>query len=390
MAKSFLLTPEVIRNGLAQRFRRRAGHWLSGADPWPLRLPLGVPSEREAAARLDQVRAWQSAWTDWRGPGAITWCERRWPGLGTQRLPESVAFDEPRTVAGFIGEEHRWFRARQRFDAVVEQWPGLGNVAAASTDVLMDWDEAEFERLLALLDWLTRNAKAHLYPRQVPVTGLDSKWLEGRRRVLGSWLRPLVGSAAEPGADLYELAGLRHPPQTLRMRLLDPSLRAHLGGLGDIQAPVAQLAALRLPAERVLIVENLQTGLAFEALVGTVLFMGQGYAVEPFAELPWLRGLPCLYWGDIDTHGFAILDRLRTYLPQTRSLLMDQGTLLAHRALWVHEPRPARIQTLTRLDPDERTVFTGLVQNRWGPNLRLEQERIDWAYAMARLPKRGR
>ena len=42
----------------------------------------------------------------------------------------------------------------------------------------------------------------------------------------------------------------------------------------------------------------------------------------------WLRRCAVHYWGDIDTHGFAMLARARRALPQTESLLMDRDTLL--------------------------------------------------------------
>jgi hypothetical protein len=383
VAKSLLLEPEAIRERLAARFRQHSRHWLSGEDAWPLRLPLGVPSEREAGAHLGRVQAWQARWADWRGPGSVHWCERRWPGLGTQRLPESVTFDSPEAVAELVGHAELWARARRRRETLAARWPRLQALAAGASDLLMDWEDADFERLVALIGWLEVHPRSGLYPRQIPVAGLDSKWLENRRRVLTAWLRAILG--ATDGSDLHELAGLRRPPAVLRMRVLDPSLREHLGGLGDIQAPVSELAALEIPVRRVFIVENLQTGLAFEPVAGAVLFMGQGYTVEPFAALPWLRDLPCHYWGDLDTHGFAILDRLRLHLPHVQSLLMDEDTLMAHRSLWVHEGRPAAVTELLRLDAQERDAFHGLKSNRWGPSVRLEQERIDWVYALARL-----
>jgi len=46
------------------------------------------------------------------------------------------------------------------------------------------------------------------------------------------------------------------------------------------------------------------------------------------------------YWGDLDTHGFAILNQLRAWLPQTRSFLMDRQTLVEHRDRWGREPAP--------------------------------------------------
>jgi hypothetical protein len=44
-----------------------------------------------------------------------------------------------------------------------------------------------------------------------------------------------------------------------------------------------------------------------------------------------------LYWGGIDTHGFAILDRLRASIPGAALLLMDENTLQAHRHVWGQE-----------------------------------------------------
>jgi hypothetical protein len=55
------------------------------------------------------------------------------------------------------------------------------------------------------------------------------------------------------------------------MRVLDGELRSYLGGLGDISTPLEHLAGLALPVSHVLIVENLQTGLAIEDLPGTVV-----------------------------------------------------------------------------------------------------------------------
>jgi hypothetical protein len=383
VAKSLLLDPEAIRERLAARFRQRSGGWLTGADTWPLRLPLGVPSEREASTHLALVQAWQARWAGWHGPGSVHWCERRWPGLGTQRLPEAVTFDSPEAVAELVGNAPLWSQACRRNKALVTHWPHLQELAAGATDLLMDWEDADFERFVALLGWLETHPRSGLYPRQIPVSGLDSKWLESRRRLLTAWLRAIL--EATYGSDFHELAGLRRPPAVLRMRLLDSALREHLGGLGDIQAPVSELAALKLPARQVFIVENLQTGLAFEPVPGAVLFMGQGYTVEPFAALPWLRDLPCHYWGDLDTHGFAILDRLRLYLPHVRSLLMDEQTLMAHRPLWVHEAKPASVNQLPRLQDAEQRLFTALRENRWGVGVRLEQERIDWEYARRRI-----
>lgn len=94
-------------------------------------------------------------------------------------------------------------------------------------------------------------------------------------------------------------------------------MRWQLGGLDEVTVPVDPLAALRLPIERVLIVENLQTGLSCEALSGTALLIARGYALDDLRSIEWPRTFRLFNWGDIDTHGLAILHRLRTHAPRT-------------------------------------------------------------------------
>lgn len=115
-----------------------------------------------------------------------------------------------------------------------------------------------------------------------------------------------------------------------------------------------------------------------------VVFWGRGFEVDSVGRLGWLFGADVVYWGDIDTHGFAILDGLRAWLPGARSVLMDRETLLAHRDRWVTEERPAT-SVFTRLVLDEQNLYTDFVEDRLGDRVRLEQERIDWCWAEQRL-----
>lgn len=382
MAKSFLLHPDAALQRLAVRYSNQRRNWLAGGGEWPIRLPLGLPAERQAVEQSAHVREWQALWMAWRGPARVEWVERRWPVLGTQRLPGALIVDSAEAVAALTGGAEEWSRACGRMERIRGLWPILSEALPAWTDVLISWDEDEFDRLVKVVQWFTSNRHSRVYVRQLPVPGVDGKWIEARQKVIRDWLCRILGIPDR--GDLYDLAGLRRLPVLLRLRLLDSDLRARMGGIGDIQAPVAELAALQLPIERVFIVENLQTGLAFEDIPGAIVFMKQGYAVDLFGDLPWLKSLPCYYWGDLDTHGFAILDRLRHYLPQARSVLMDSETLMRHRPLWAYEDKPVQVD-LRHLQLEEQALFDGLRQNRWGVGVRLEQERIDWAYASGKI-----
>ena len=64
---------------------------------------------------------------------------------------------------------------------------------------------------------------------------------------------------------------------------------------------------------------------------------------------------------------------------------MDEQTLLQHRERWVAEPSPTTAD-LTRLTAAERGVYEDLVTDRYGDRVRLEQERVDWAWVSERWP----
>ncbi len=146
--------------------------------------------------------------------------------------------------------------------------------------------------------------------------------------------------ASEPMAPSFEQRfGLRQRPSLIRLRILDPSLS--IGGLTDIAIPV-ELAMLDLPATRVFITENEINGLAFPEVTGSIVVFKLGYALDLLSYVAWLGGREIHYWGDIDTHGFAMLDRLRARFPQAKSLLMDRETLIVHRNLWGREGAPHR------------------------------------------------
>ena len=169
--------------------------------------------------------------------------------------------------------------------------------------------------------------------------------------------------------------GLRSETPLLRFRLLDPELYLH--GLSDLSLLPEEFAKLELPLRRLFITENRTNGLAFPDHPRSMVVFGLGYGLDRLIETPWLHELDIVYWGDIDTHGFRILDRLRATLPRARSLLMDRATLDTHRPLWGQEPADKRYTAaLSRLTASEAALFDELRYDRIGERIRLEQERI--------------
>lgn len=388
-----LLLPEAASVQLARQYQRSHAGWLGAVDlqatdgRWPQVLGLGQPTEADAAARPADVRAWVQAWQAWPGPGSVRWQTVQWPRLGAQTLPQALVLPGPEALADIAGQGRRWRRAAARLGPLRAAWPALAGqpVPQRVFDSLADDTDDDIARLAGLLHWVATQPTSGLLLRQLPVPGLHTKWAEQRKALILDLLALRPGADASTGRDLQAQLGLARPPVRLRLRVLCPGLRQQIGGLGDVEAPWADLAALPWQPRRVLVVENLDSGLALPDLHGTVAVLKLGHAVGQLRLLPWLAHAQVVYWGDIDTHGLAMLDKARQAWPQVQSLLMDAATLQAHRSLCVDEPQPWAGAPLTTLTDDERALFNGLVQGTWGHQLRLEQERLPWGAVLPAL-----
>lgn len=380
-----LLSPDAARDFLVRRFNNQHQNWLAGEGAWPLFIGLGTPTQNDIAEDASAVREWASAWQSRTGPGEVVFEDRQFARLGRHRLPVGLTLPDAAAVAACVGQLRRWEVATQRYQQMLDRWPAMEQRALASRfDVLADYSAADFERLMSLLAWLEANPASGLYLRQLPVEGVDTKWLENRTGLMAGLLRSLR-EVAEGDGDFHRLFGLRKPAHRVRIRVLCPVLRRAVGGLCDIEAPAGELASLAISPKTVVIVENLETGLALPDKPGAVAILRLGNAVSVLGLLPWLHDAKVVYWGDIDTHGFAILDRARRAVPQLQSVLMDEVTLLSHRPLWGQEPTQCPNSPLDALTAEERSVYDNLRAHTWGQRVRLEQERLGWVEAVKAL-----
>ena len=379
MSKQRLLFPDQALREVEKKFFKHHKSWLSEEPAWVLEISLGDLTQDDVLRDTNLVQQWISAWQQWPGPAELTWRDRRWKNVGSQMLPHKLRFAAPHLVAEAVGQGDRWSRAKQRAELLSIQWPTLNDKLGAYFDVLADYDDIDFERLKQSVIWFSENRDSKLYARQIPISGLDSKWLECRSYVIANLVSTI--SNGEDALDSFSTLGLRRLPDLGRVRILDPELRSAVGGLKDLMAPVTELQSLSISPQRIYIIENLQTFLSFEDLPSSVAIMGMGFSVQRLLNSPWIKHSNCFYWGDIDTHGYAILDLARQIIPDLKSVLMDRTTLLRFKDLWSREEKQYVPNQLPSLTASEFEVFKELKNQSWGTNVRLEQERIFWNHA---------
>ncbi|MGC0252219.1 Wadjet anti-phage system protein JetD domain-containing protein [Pseudactinotalea sp. Z1748] len=342
-----------------------------------LSVPLHPPTESAALGDPAEAAGWVSSWREAELPGVV-WQRRRWASLGTQEVPVRLQVSDPAQVAAIAERASHWRTVSARVADLLGQWSARTPDAGAALHravrghaaALTALPAPDYERLRAVLAWLVDHPESGAYIRQLPVRGVDTKWTQNHRGLVTGLHQAITGRA-----DL----GLASMPDLVRVRFLDPSLAP--AGLTDLSATVNELDALRVDPAAVLVVENLETLVALPSLAGVVVVLGSGHAVDRLPAIGWLRRARLLYWGDLDSHGFAILDRFRAHCAHVASVLMDTETLQGHRDLWVPEPRPTRAE-LTRLTEDEASA---LAMVRAEGDVRLEQERLDLVAAVTRL-----
>lgn len=375
-------TPDEI----AAKLRRR---WTDGTllsalargEPFPLQdLAVRGPKASEIGADLGAVQQWAAELERASRNGArfeILYREIGGREFGRNRIPTRVRIETYDQAWTIIDVELEVARYREILGLVshverVHEW--VTEKPLRAIDVTNDWPA-----LLAAYQWLDAARGSDRYLRTIDAPGVDTKFIERHRSVLGILLG--VSGAA---SGFVRALGLASKPEVLRMRF-EPGFAGLPESVTAATFRVEEVADLRVGVQAAVVVENETTFLSLDPPSEGVLLWGKGFDTDRVGRMRWLSGVPVWYWGDLDTHGFAILNRLRAWLPQTASFLMNRESLMHHRNRWGVEPTPTSAR-LDRLNTEESALYDDLVGDRFGPSVRLEQERLDWGWVIDHLP----
>ena len=362
-----------------------------GESVFPRRLALKGPDSRALGERFSEVRDWIAGLVANEGLYRIEWRSVNHRVLGANRIPSAIWIDTLEQALGLIGKH----RAAERFAGMVERTretraeliPWLAKRPLRALALAEEWPQ-----LLAIVDWLSKHPRPEVYLRQVDLPGVHTKLIEGHRAVLAELFDLVLPGeaidATHTGAfGFCRRYGFLDKPARVRFRMLDPTVRLlPMASDQDITLTQAAFSSPAPPVTTVFITENEIYFLAFPNVRDSMVIFGAGYGFANLIAAHWLQEKNILYWGDIDTHGFAILNQLRGFFPHTVSFLMDRETLLAHRQFWGSEPQP-QTGDLLRLTTEEQALYDQLRQHTWGVSVRLEQEKIGFRFLAAALQR---
>lgn len=210
--------------------------------------------------------------------------------------------------------------------------------------------------------------------------------------------------------------GFKLKAELSRLRSLDPVHISLLDAQQGLSSPEARGSEVSLELDtlnawqasnvvkHVIICENEISYLSLPQISNTIAVWGSGYRAAVLGRWQLLQQVDVIYWGDIDTHGFAILNQLRKTVAQhaavahgqsatdaaaffphnIRSIMMDESTIEQNQAYGVTESAPCA-DSLDYLTENEQQAYQSLLSNSHGINMRIEQEFIPFVQMLTAL-----
>lgn len=377
-----MLTPDQIRRRALNLYEDFLRSLCTGESFFPLNVfGGGLAKPKDFVADRAAIETLRKESKEQAGFGyEITWKDRSFRRLGTQKIPSTVAFLTQEDFVRFLNKlkEVRGFQAD--YNLIQQQFPEL-TLWAQAKPLKVVANAGEWNGLLAVCAHLRKHGRPNCYLRELPVE-VDTKFIERKRGVLNELL-PMVAPncVGADGTSFEKRFGFRQKQPLVRFRFLDAEISeaAHFP-FCDFAIPLEEAERLRLTAGNVIIVENEMTFLTLPSLPRTVALFGGGDAVSHLCRLPWLANVRLVYWGDMDTHGFESLAFLRSQHPLTESVMMSMETFAKFKNFAVDASAYTSRAGLN-LSQTERELFDFL--NRDGKLL--EQERIPLIYAAQQL-----
>lgn len=358
---------------------------LLGLKAFPIRIGLKPPNGRSALLSLDHFQQFVDDWKVFPHQDIVRWTFKNFRDLPNQKIPTTLEIASIQDLVRFLGDDAlaRSVSWEKTMTPLLQVDRDLYPTLVRHLEILEKLTLRDSELLARLVPQLKPGIGEGQYLRALPLVDIDTKFIEKHQTLIEALVDSIhKGHVSELGG-LTAWLGCTTPSRGwLTIRPLCNDSLAALGGIPLLQLPGDFLKGYELPASNILVVENIQSGLALPAMPDTVAVIGGGNNVA-WMDASWLSKKRVGYWGDIDTWGFSILSDARSRCAGIESLMMDFETMKSHEERIVPEPEPIRTSPLS-LNEEEANLFNYLISGQL-QSPRLEQERLSSNYIVIKL-----
>jgi len=353
---------------------------LLGAKEFPIRLGLKPPSGNAILDDMAHFQQFVEQWKIFSHQDLIQWSTINYRSLARQHIPTHIVIHSIQDLIRFLGAAAllRSTTWENNMGPLLEINNALYPVLIKHLEGIEKLSLPEVQLLAGLIPQLRAGMGEGLYQRALPLIGVDTKFLEKHQNLVEDLVNTIHhGEVIESGGLTSWLHCKSVPKAWLTIRPLCPHTTANLAGIPILKMDTHSLREYELPASKILVVENQQSGLALPELADTIAVIGGGKNIS-WMDAPWLHKKCVGYWGDIDTWGLSILSDVREKGVTVQTLMMDVQTVKAHEQRMVIELQPLH-HCPPSLTEEEVTLFHDLVSGRFQSS-RLEQERLSADY----------
>lgn len=409
---------------------------LQGVRPFPIRISLKIPTAKEALANIVAYQEFVSSWREYEHQSCVERTNISYQcGLDGRMLPSYLVVGNIDDLLQVIPKKHkdmilkimsRVAALNKALNLIEDETTSTGSLFVSSDNgkayklnihphnnlsfntqdgqyvdeqsnmpvprskILFqlsknlaadEISEEQIHNLCLVLPQLKRNMGYGLYIRAIPLKNLDTKFLEKNENIITLILRHV--DILSPNETLTEFLGVLPKAEGFaHIRYLDPKLT---NSFTYFQVLTSELIDTEPQGSKILIVENVQSGLMLPKLHNTTVIFGCGKNIAWTKALWFQNKERIVYWGDIDSWGFEILATVRKNSPvKVTSVLMDLQTIQArhHKTRMVQEEKSTNVTT-ELLTQNENEALKFLKDHPL--TNRLEQEKLDQDYVLTKI-----
>jgi hypothetical protein len=376
-----MIDPTQIKQKSERQYAAFLNSILTGENFFPIEFPLGTRPKDYLALRDAVIQLIQKSKLTQPCGYSLELETQNLQKHGLQSLPKRISIDTEQDYLKFIKKEKEVAQFKLDVDLIKKQIPELSGWLCHNPLKVIEYS-GRWHDLLQVCQYFQQNPQPNLYIRELPIR-VHTKFIEQNQKILRPLLEvilpaeTLVSVEGEKEDAFEKRFSLKYREPLIRLRVLDLSLKAKYSfPAADMSLPINEFRSLNLEHHNCFITENLMNFLTLPLLENSFALFGRGYAVQSLKKVSWLLDYPIFYWGDLDADGFKILSQLRSYFPQTLSIMMDRETFEIFYEFSV-SVEASIVETLPYLTDEEKTMYTHLVLHQ----KRLEQERVSQEYA---------
>nr|WP_252716664.1 DUF3322 domain-containing protein [Acinetobacter haemolyticus] len=264
--------------------------------PFPIVLSLKAPTGQQALTDMDHFHAFFKAWKNFPYPDLVEWQQRQFKQLSSQHVPVKLIIPTLDVLVEVLEQQQRLQKFSDKISCFLQQPFVQPQAEYALFSTLVEYleqveayREYDWQLLMQLVAQLKPNMGAGHYLRALPLQHVDTKFLE-KNLVLVEAICDVLhyGEVQATGGLLTWLNCLDHPKGWLMIKPLCANVQQSLGGLPVFQLSTDVLAQFELPAQHIIVVENIQSGLALPVLQNSIVVCGGGKNIK-WLDAVWLQ-----------------------------------------------------------------------------------------------------